>query len=1290
MLLLAVFTLSVFAQQPQALAPDIVSQGRVTDLDAQVKTPTLDQDFKSAKTVGVLLEVTLKESGPYFLDLRSHDFDSYLVLRDEAGNLLAEDDDGGIGPHSRIVWNFEASRKYEVWACALHGARGEFEIQLRKGEPQPLTAEELEAADIDDAKDRLRLMKSRFAQNSLEVASAMDHLGFIYWRHRRFLQALTQMEESLQIIREIFGEDHVRTAKAKFQVAAQLLALSRPEEALKYHQEAYQVQKKELGMAHPDTFNSLYGIVYLLDWLNRESEAIGLARDLLQVSIELYGEGHWQTANADLALGNILRGLGDLDEAEKCYRAAISINLEVFGESHQNTANSYSYLANLLIDQGKLEEALDVLERQLAVLEPLFGLQSHWVREALSQIAGIHLSKNNFVLAEQTYRQALAISEAVDPPGSIGATVDQVKLSEALGSQGRFLEALALAEHAISVRGKLIGEENPEIATYLDIQSLILLKANQFDNALRVAQRALSIAEKAFGEGDARTARYLKTVGQVYFDLDQAELALSYFERCSGIYLTVFGEPNRQLNGLKSSISLVHSRRGDFRTARRLAEEALEFNLNYYGEDSSQAEITRAKLANILYEMGELDQARVQFENCLIAFERLHGPDHIQSCSTLNYLGLLLVDQAEYDKAEEAFQRALRILLKTYGEAHPEVGSVQNNLGNLLMAQGRLDQAIELYQQSLDVTRAGLGEGAKWTAYSAYNLAKCLVKVGRHEEARPHFESAIDTVLQILDTELPTMNEAARLQLLAKEFHPQAYFSSLVGRGDVDLASSINYHFRWKGKATRLQKASLEFARETDNDKLQGMRFSLQKLNTELSSMVLVPLGNQQADYALRLESLRGQRLELEREINRAMGLDLTLATPDCQQVQGALPQNTVLVDFFVRGRVFAWVLGATGAPQLIDLGLSDQIRAAQTKFLRMSARRGGRAMEGPKDGDETSLYDMLWAPLQAAVGDAKTVIVSPSGFLCKFPFGILQKPDGEFLLEQYNFVYLSDGTQVVAFDDASVERKGGMLAVGDINYFRRDEADGVSADGYSSRSRIGSSWSSLAATRVELQAIEDLYQYGLEWESGFKKVVGKAATEERVRSELAGFRYVHLATHGYFEPEHLPSLQAMAEKSKGVASLSGQQVVAGLLPGLMSGLVFAGVNAEPDPNRDDGYLSAEEIQFLDLSACDLAVLSACETALGSERGGEGLMSLRRAFEVAGAKTVVSSLWKVDDQATAELMKWFYENYLQKNMSKSQALRAARLRMLAQNRADFNGDAMPNTWGAFVMSGDWR
>jgi CHAT domain-containing protein len=142
-------------------------------------------------------------------------------------------------------------------------------------------------------------------------------------------------------------------------------------------------------------------------------------------------------------------------------------------------------------------------------------------------------------------------------------------------------------------------------------------------------------------------------------------------------------------------------------------------------------------------------------------------------------------------------------------------------------------------------------------------------------------------------------------------------------------------------------------------------------------------------------------------------------------------------------------------------------------------------------------------------------------------------------------------------------------------------------------------------------------------------------------------------------------------------------QRLAGLHPGLLTGLVWAGANAEADEGRDDGYLTAEELQWLDLSEVELMVLSACQTGVGRPRAGEGMIGLRRACRVAGARTVVSSLWMVADDATGELMEAFYANLWGEGMGRLEALREAQLQLLARRRP-------PSAWGAFVLSGDWR
>ena len=154
--------------------------------------------------------------------------------------------------------------------------------------------------------------------------------------------------------------------------------------------------------------------------------------------------------------------------------------------------------------------------------------------------------------------------------------------------------------------------------------------------------------------------------------------------------------------------------------------------------------------------------------------------------------------------------------------------------------------------------------------------------------------------------------------------------------------------------------------------------------------------------------------------------------------------------------------------------------------------------------------------------------------------------------------------------------------------------------------------------------------------------------------------------------------------------------------PGLLSGLVFAGANRHPDPVGDDGLMTALEVAELDLRNVELATLSACETGLGEEAGGEGLLGLQRAFQVAGAKSVVASLWEVDDEATRALMERFYENLWKRKLPKLDALREAQLWMLVEGgtrgivrvaKLDETNPAPrvpPLHWAAFVLSGDWR
>ncbi len=211
----------------------------------------------------------------------------------------------------------------------------------------------------------------------------------------------------------------------------------------------------------------------------------------------------------------------------------------------------------------------------------------------------------------------------------------------------------------------------------------------------------------------------------------------------------------------------------------------------------------------------------------------------------------------------------------------------------------------------------------------------------------------------------------------------------------------------------------------------------------------------------------------------------------------------------------------------------------------------------------------------------------------------------------------------------------------------------------------------------------------------------GAEAIEDAVRRRLPATRYLHIATHGFVAPQDAGA-EATPANSEEATREFAEILASAWHPDLFAGLALGGANRTPraavdeDAVEDDGLLTAAEVAASDLRATQLVVLSACETGLGRMSQGEGLLGLQRSFHVAGARSVVASLWQVDDAATQALMVEFYRNLWERRLPKLEALRQAQLSLL---RGDLDrpvatvprgASLPPQYWAAFVLSGDWR
>jgi CHAT domain-containing protein len=359
------------------------------------------------------------------------------------------------------------------------------------------------------------------------------------------------------------------------------------------------------------------------------------------------------------------------------------------------------------------------------------------------------------------------------------------------------------------------------------------------------------------------------------------------------------------------------------------------------------------------------------------------------------------------------------------------------------------------------------------------------------------------------------------------------------------------------------------------------------------------------------------------------------------------------------------------------------------------------------------------------------------------FPFAALPgSTHGPYLLEDVAIGYVGSGREAVALlRESQNKAAGGLLAAGAID-FQADPGRAAPLPAgrpsilVAAKERAG--FAPLPGTRAEGELARDLFHRAFPDQPALL-LTGAEPTEAEVKKRLDGghWQAVHLGTHGFFEsPARVAALRAAVRRERpfALASKPGDAdddaASFALAPFLYSGVVLAGGGRAPDtaganplsdtPPADDGILTAEEVQSLDLRGTDLVVLSACETGLGQGRYGQGVLGLQRAFHAAGARAVVASLWKVDDAATSVLMEQFYTNLWVKKMSKLEALRQAQIavlkdpnlvtkrrtelvkrgigekpeklpagrRVAAPNSQDARSD--PSLWAGFVMSGDGR
>ena len=658
-------------------------------------------------------------------------------------------------------------------------------------------------------------------------------------------------------------------------------------------------------------------------------------------------------------------------------------------------------------------------------------------------------------------------------------------------------------------------------------------------------------------------------------------------------------------------------------------------------------------LAELLKDKGDYAGAESLHREALAMYRTSLGPEHPDVAMSMNNLAVLLRTRGDYVNAEALLHEALAMRRRLLGDTHPHVLRNLHGIAVVLRDRGAVAEAEKVLAQAAEVyeaarLRAGWGLArAMFEESPNPGLAALRLRLGRNEEAWPAVERSLGRVLA---------------ELLAAAKH-QGFSAPESARLD-----------KLGRKLTGLEKELAALAGRGAAEPLAAARTKLLAVEAEWSAQV--------------------QAIAEKHPVTEGRGYPL-------ERVQGQLGARRALVGWLdveeKRGewRVWAYVIRASGPVAWVELSAGGQEDAReQVRRLRGSVSApGGQAREADELG--RAVWEARLAPLAAALSEVEDLVVMPSGAMLGVPVEALVTADGTYAGERYRVSYTPSATVHTWLKEVRRaqggeprQRPSRALLVGDPPFSRwqADVMEGENVEGAWEASASDEEAPAdgellVSAVRGNQAAIGQLPRLvGSRREVGlvakmFKEaqvLLGREASEEALvgmaaRGELGAMEVIHLATHALVD-----------EERPGQSALVLSQVD---LPDALEAAI-AGTRIY------DGLVRAGEVVREWRLNAELVVLSACETGLGKKVVGEGYVGFAHAFLQAGARSVLVSLWKVDDEATGLLMRRFYEGWLERGLRKAEALRQAKRWLRA--REDERGRqrfAHPYYWSAFVLIG---
>lgn len=882
-----------------------------------------------------------------------------------------------------------------------------------------------------------------------------------------------------------------------------------------------------------------------------------------------------------------------------------------------------------------------------------------------------------------------------------------------------------LMERSMEIRARIYGEQSLLYTTFLQIWGQMLQNVHGYDRAELIYRRCLNILTEIKGPNDHALISPLRALGWLFYMKGDFVNGDKYYLRSVELRRRAPDSSPASVASMWISLGEINQGLGRTKIAKKFygrahaeIDKELTHLTNKFGATSATVRSLMLAKAKLLMVSNRLPEAMKLFK------ELKRTQTVATESATLDFhLATLALANRDFPAAVKHYEGLARYYEKNLTKA--AAAGPMAMLAVAHKAAGDYKLALRITNQVHDHFAKTYGPAHRTTLGQVEARAVLLVLMGKPKRALQELEKVHNAQEPYTNTILAGGTEGDNRQYLARiAYQLDAMLTvhrQYSPNSSKAAALAMRLLVRRKGRILDAVTDTFRGMRRRMNATDRALLDQLRAARTRLSKLVITGPGTSKpAAYQKQLSQVENTVRRLEGKIRkRSAAFKAATTVADLPGVAKAIPKDALLVEFVAYRRVdlklpniahqsplqhyAAYTLDRSGRIQSVDLGPAGPIDTAITAFRK--------ALADPNRDDVKALsqtvYTKVFKRLESLVGSTKRLILSPDGAINLVPFAALVDDQGRFLVRRFLFSYVSSGRDLVRFSVTAKHRSGPTI-VANPNF------DGVAKSapnstktptttaaalasvplsrGRLARALRNAKWKQLPGTGAEATAVAAVLKNSV-------LKTGKDATEAVLKA-LKGPKILHIATHGFFLPHEssiqLPGVASIVAIDPLSTAPGGSFATLGDTarrtrssqttaenPLLRSGLALDGAN-QLSSGLDDGVLTALEASDLDLWGTQLVVLSACETGVGEVRAGDGVHGLRRALTIAGAQSLVMSLWQVDDDATKQLMTGYYKA-LGAGKGRAEGLRQVQLKMLQNTELEH-----PFFWAAFIPAGRWQ